>query len=140
VAVKAWEALSKITGRDHTHLASAASTTRSASATCRRSRARSSRRRPGLVWNREVSYNAGYTNVHELIPWRTLTGRQQFYQDHRWMLDFGEGSVCTSRRSTPRRLRRCSAKAERQPRDRAELHHPAPEVGHPLTYSDNLRC
>ncbi|WP_345384947.1 hypothetical protein, partial [Pseudonocardia yuanmonensis] len=39
----------------------------------------------------EVSYNAGYTNVHELIPWRTLTGRQQFYQDHRWMLDFGEG-------------------------------------------------
>jgi nitrate reductase alpha subunit len=47
VAVKAWEALGKITGRDHTHLASAASTTRSASATCRRSRARSSRRRPG---------------------------------------------------------------------------------------------
>jgi nitrate reductase alpha subunit len=30
----------------------------------------------------KVSYNAGYTNVHELIPWRTLTGRQQFYQDH----------------------------------------------------------
>ena len=27
----------------------------------------------------------------ELIPWRTLTGRQQFYQDHRWMRDFGEG-------------------------------------------------
>ena len=27
-----------------------------------------------------VSYNAGYTNVHELIPWRTLTGRQQFYR------------------------------------------------------------
>ncbi|MDI5349616.1 class I tRNA ligase family protein, partial [Salmonella enterica subsp. enterica serovar Kentucky] len=23
-----------------------------------------------------VSYNAGYTNVHELIPWRTLSGRQ----------------------------------------------------------------
>jgi nitrate reductase alpha subunit len=42
-------------------------------------------------WSEEVSYNAGYTNVHELIPWRTLTGRQQFYQDHRWMLDFGEG-------------------------------------------------
>ncbi|MDT1883555.1 hypothetical protein FPK44_23605, partial [Acinetobacter baumannii] len=39
----------------------------------------------------EVSYNACYTNVHELIPWRTLTGRQQFYQDHAWMRDFGEG-------------------------------------------------
>jgi nitrate reductase alpha subunit len=38
-----------------------------------------------------VSYNAGYTNVHELIPWRTLTGRQQFYQDHEWMRAFGEG-------------------------------------------------
>ena len=27
-----------------------------------------------------VSYNAGYTNVHEYIPWRTITGRQQFFQ------------------------------------------------------------
>ena len=38
-----------------------------------------------------VCYNAGYTNVHELIPWRTLTGRQQLYQDHHWMRAFGEG-------------------------------------------------
>ena len=28
--------------------------------------------------------------MHELIPWRTLTGRQQFYQDHPWMRAFGE--------------------------------------------------
>jgi nitrate reductase alpha subunit len=41
----------------------------------------------------KVSYNAGYTNVHELIPWRTLTGRQQFYMDHPWMIAFGEGFV-----------------------------------------------
>ena len=34
--------------------------------------------------------NWAYTNVHELIPWRTITGRQQFYQDHKWMRDFGE--------------------------------------------------
>ena len=40
----------------------------------------------------KVCYNAGYTNVHELIPWRTLTGRQQLYQDHLWMRAFGEGS------------------------------------------------
>ncbi|HIC80982.1 MAG TPA: nitrate reductase subunit alpha, partial [Kiloniellaceae bacterium] len=32
-----------------------------------------------------------YTNVHEMIPWRTLTGRQQLYQDHLWMRAFGEG-------------------------------------------------
>ncbi|MCP6497780.1 hypothetical protein NL476_27850, partial [Klebsiella pneumoniae] len=37
-----------------------------------------------------VSYNAGYTNVHVLIPWRTLTGRQSLYQDHQWMRDFGD--------------------------------------------------
>ena len=38
-------------------------------------------------------YNAGYTNVHELIPWRTLSGRQQLYQDHPWMRAFGESLV-----------------------------------------------
>ena len=29
--------------------------------------------------------------LHELIPWRTLTGRQQFYQDHRWFARFRRG-------------------------------------------------
>jgi nitrate reductase alpha subunit len=48
------------------------------------------------IESEHVSYNAGYTNVHELIPWRTLTGRQQFYQDHKWMLGFGEG-LCVYR-------------------------------------------
>ncbi|MEZ5483069.1 MAG: hypothetical protein R3E73_13220 [Porticoccaceae bacterium] len=33
------------------------------------------------------------TNVHELIPWRTITGRQQFYQDHKWMQAFGEQMI-----------------------------------------------
>ena len=41
----------------------------------------------------EVCYNAGWTNVHELIPWRTLSGRQQLYQDHEWMRACGEGFV-----------------------------------------------
>ena len=67
-------------------------TRRSASATSSRSRARSSPRRSGRASRCEkVCYNAGYTNVHELIPWRTLTGRQQLYQDHLWMRAFGEG-------------------------------------------------
>ena len=43
------------------------------------------------IESEKVCYNAGYTNVHELIPWRTLTGRQQLYQDHLWMRAFGEG-------------------------------------------------
>ncbi|MGH9889698.1 MAG: molybdopterin dinucleotide binding domain-containing protein, partial [bacterium] len=93
VAVKAWEALSAITGRDHTHLA--------AGREHDKIRFRDVQVQPRKIisaptWSglesEEVSYNAGYTNVHELIPWRTLTGRQQFYQDHRWMLDFGEGN------------------------------------------------
>jgi len=93
VAVKAWEALSKITGRDHVHLALGREHDKI--------RFRDVQTQPRKIisaptWSglesEEVSYNAGYTNVHELIPWRTLTGRQQFYQDHRWMLDFGEGS------------------------------------------------
>ncbi|TFG66333.1 MAG: nitrate reductase subunit alpha [Gemmatimonadales bacterium] len=29
-------------------------------------------------------------NVERLVPWRTLTGRQQFYLDHQGYIDFGE--------------------------------------------------
>ncbi len=92
VAVKAWEALSVITGREHKHLAAAKAD--------EKIRFRDIQAQPRKIissptWSgiesEHVSYNAGYTNVHELIPWRTLTGRQQFYQDHKWMLAFGEG-------------------------------------------------
>ncbi|TAN00798.1 MAG: nitrate reductase subunit alpha, partial [Rhodanobacteraceae bacterium] len=92
VAVKAWAALSKITGRDHTHLARARED--------EKIRYRDIQAQPRKIissptWSgiesEHVSYNAGWTNVNELIPWRTLTGRQQFYQDHAWMRDFGEG-------------------------------------------------
>ena len=92
VAVKAWAALSKITGRDHTHLALPKEH--------EKIRFRDLQSQPRKIissptWSGieddKVCYNAGYTNVHELIPWRTLSGRQQFYQDHPWMLAFGEG-------------------------------------------------
>jgi nitrate reductase alpha subunit len=48
------------------------------------------------IESEKVSYNACYTNVHELIPWRTLSGRQQLYQDHPWMRAFGE-TLCVYR-------------------------------------------
>ncbi len=95
VAVKAWEALSKATGRDHAHLAIPKED--------EKIRFRDVQSQPRKIissptWSglesEKVCYNAGYTNVHELIPWRTLTGRQQLYQDHKWMLAFGEG-LCT---------------------------------------------
>ncbi len=80
VAVKAWEALGKQTGREHTHLALHRED--------EKIRFRDIQAQPRKIissptWSgiesENVSYNAGYTNVHELIPWRTLTGRQQFY-------------------------------------------------------------
>ena len=94
VAVKAWEALSKATGREHSHLAKPKED--------EKIRFRDVQAQPRKIissptWSgledEHVSYNACYTNIHEFIPWRTLTGRQHFYQDHEWMRDFGE-SLC----------------------------------------------
>ncbi len=91
VAVKAWAALSEFTGRDHTHLAKPKEETkiRYRDIVVQPQKIISSPTWSGLE-DEHVSYNAGYTNVHELIPWRTISGRQQFYQDHQWMRIFGE--------------------------------------------------
>ncbi|MCR5573893.1 MAG: nitrate reductase subunit alpha [Bacteroidaceae bacterium] len=43
--------------------------------------------------NKDTEYTGNYTNVEYLIPWRTVTGRQSFYQDHPWMQAFGENLV-----------------------------------------------
>ena len=98
VAVKAWAVAGQGSPGATTRISrSRRRTRRSASATWSPSRARSSPRRSGRGLNSEkVCYNAGYTNVHELIPWRTLTGRQQLYQDHLWMRAFGE-ALCVYR-------------------------------------------
>ncbi len=91
VAVKAWQALGKITGRDHTHLAE---TREDEKIRFRDIQAQPRKIISSPTWSgiesEHVSYTAGYTNVNELIPWRTISGRQQFYQDHRWLRDFGE--------------------------------------------------
>ncbi|PHP67702.1 nitrate reductase subunit alpha [Zhengella mangrovi] len=91
VAVKAWEALSKNTGRDHTHLAvpKEDEKIRFRDVVAQPRKIISSPTWSGLE-SEKVCYNACYTNVHELIPWRTITGRQQLYQDHLWMRAFGE--------------------------------------------------
>ena len=92
VAVKAWKSLEGFTGRSHTHLAEGKE---HEAIRFRDIQAQPRKIISSPIWSgledENVSYNAGYTNVHELIPWRTLTGRQQFYQDHEWMRDFGEG-------------------------------------------------
>jgi nitrate reductase alpha subunit len=95
VAVKAWDALSQQTGREHAHLArsKADEKIRFRDIAAQPRKIISSPTWSGLE-SEHVCYNAGYTNVHELIPWRTLTGRQQLYQDHLWMRAFGE-ELCT---------------------------------------------
>jgi len=94
VAVRAWGSLSKVTGRDHIHLALPREDDR---IVFRDLLAQPRKIISSPTWSglesEKVSYTAGYTNVHELIPWRTLTGRQQFYQDHPWMRAFGETLV-----------------------------------------------
>ncbi len=140
VAVKAWDALSKITGRDHAHLAKHRED--------EKIRYRDVQAQPRKIissptWSglesEKVSYNAGYTNVHELIPWRTLTGRQQFYQDHPWMRDFGEGFASYR---PPVDLKAAAPMHNRQPNGHKEIAlnfiTPHQKWGIHSTYSDNL--
>ncbi|GIL01850.1 MAG: respiratory nitrate reductase subunit [Alphaproteobacteria bacterium] len=91
VAVRAWEALGRTTGREHTHLAlpKEDEKIRFRDVVAQPRKIISAPTWSGLE-SEKVCYNASYTNVHELIPWRTLTGRQQLYQDHLWMRAFGE--------------------------------------------------
>ena len=140
VAVKAWEALGKITGRDHTHLAIHRED--------EKIRFRDIQAQPRKIissptWSgiesETVSYNASYTNVHELIPWRTLTGRQHFYLDHPWMIAFGEG-LTTYR--PPVDLKAVAGIMDRKPNGNKEISlnfiTPHQKWGIHSTYSDNL--
>lgn len=141
VAVKAWDELSKATGREHAHLAKPKED--------EKIRFRDIAAQPRKIissptWSgiesEHVCYNAGYTNVHELIPWRTLTGRQQLYQDHLWMRVFGEG-LCTYR--PPVDLKTITADVNHDARD-GDPHvvlnfiTPHQKWGIHSTYSDNL--
>jgi len=140
VAVKAWEALGKITGRDHTHLALYRED--------EKIRFRDIQAQPRKIissptWSgiesETVSYNAGYTNVHELIPWRTLTGRQHFYLDHPWMRAFGEGF---SSYRPPVDLKTVGDIMDRKPNGNKEIAlnfiTPHQKWGIHSTYTDNL--
>jgi nitrate reductase alpha subunit len=92
VAHKSWSALSKKTGLDHHHLYAGRHEDK---ITFRDIVAQPRKIITAPTWSgiesETVSYTAGYTNIHEHIPFRTLTGRAHFYQDHEWFIDFGEG-------------------------------------------------
>ncbi|MFS8115136.1 nitrate reductase subunit alpha [Rhizobium jaguaris] len=140
VAVKAWDALSKATGREHAHLAVPKED--------EKIRYRDIQAQPRKIissptWSgiesEKVCYNAGYTNVHELIPWRTLTGRQQLYQDHLWMRAFGEGFVTWK---PPVDLKTIAVVKDRRPNGNKEIVlnflTPHQKWGIHSTYTDNL--
>ena len=140
VAVKAWEALSKATGREHAHLATAKEH--------EKIRYRDVQAQPRKIissptWSgiedEKITYNAGWTNVNEFIPWRTLTGRQQFYQDHAWMLGFGEGLASYK---PPVDMKAIAPVKGRKPNGNAEVVlnfiTPHQKWGIHSTYSDNL--
>jgi len=140
VAVKAWAALGDITGREHTHLATPKHH--------EKIRFHDIKQQPRKIissptWSGleddHVSYNACYTNVHELIPWRTLTGRQHFYQDHEWMRDFGEG-FCVYK--PPVNTKTISPVIDKHGDDREQVVlnwiTPHQKWGIHSTYSDNL--
>jgi nitrate reductase alpha subunit len=140
VAVKAWGALGKQTGIDHTHLALHRED--------EKIRFRDVQAQPRKIissptWSglesEKVSYSAGYTNVHELIPWRTLTGRQQFFMDHPWMNAFGEGF---SSYRPPVDLKTTAEIAGIKPNGNTEIQlnfiTPHQKWGIHSTYSDNL--
>ncbi|MCW8950787.1 MAG: molybdopterin-dependent oxidoreductase, partial [Sedimenticola sp.] len=95
VAHKSWSALSKKTGINHSHLYEGRHEEK---IKYHDIVAQPRKIITAPTWSgiesEEVSYNACYTNIHEHIPFRTLTGRASFYLDHEWMLDFGEGLCC----------------------------------------------
>ncbi len=140
VAHKSWEALGRKTGIDHCHLCD---TRRDDKIRYRDIQAQPRKIITAPTWSgiesEHVSYNAGYTNIHEHIPFRTLTGRAQFYQDHEWMLDFGEG-FCAYRPAL-------DMKATQEIRERlGDKPHlvlnwitPHSKWGIHSTYNDNLR-
>jgi len=140
VAVKAWQALSKATGREHAHLAlpKQDEKIRFRDVVAQPRKIISSPTWSGIE-SEKVCYNAGYTNVHELIPWRTLTGRQQLYQDHLWMRAFGEG-FCVYRPPIDTKSINpiIEAKSNGKPQVVLNFITPHQKWGIHSTYSDNL--
>ena len=140
VAVKAWNALSKATGREHAHLAlpKEDEKIRFRDVVAQPRKIISSPTWSGIESD-HVSYNAGWTNINERIPWRTLSGRQQLYQDHKWMLAFGEG-LCVYRPpiDTKTVAPVINSKSNGEPQIVLNFITPHQKWGIHSTYTDNL--
>jgi nitrate reductase alpha subunit len=90
------------------------------------------------IESEKVSYNASYVNVHELVPWRTLTGRQQVYQDHAWMRAFGEGFAVYRPPLDTRSIARMTGKDNGNPELVLSFLTPHQKWGIHSSFTDNL--
>ncbi len=91
VSLKAWEALEETTGGSHGHLSREREGDRM---TFEDLNAQPRVVITSPVWSGSETAGRRYApftiNVEEKVPFRTLTGRAQFYLDHEWMRQFGE--------------------------------------------------
>jgi len=140
VAHKSWTALSKKTGIDHHHLYSARHEDK---ITFRDIQVQPRKIITAPTWSgiesETVSYTAGYTNIHEHIPFRTLTGRAHFYQDHEWMLDFGEGFCVHKPPQDMKSFGKLSPSILAEKHIKLKWITPHSKWGIHSTYQDNLR-
>ncbi|MGA8178537.1 MAG: nitrate reductase subunit alpha, partial [Desulfobacterales bacterium] len=90
-AEKSWHVLEKKTGRFLKHLSSARKSEKYSFADIS---VQPRKIITSPVWSGIESEDRRYSpfviNIEERVPFRTLTGRAQFYLDHLWMRDFGE--------------------------------------------------
>jgi nitrate reductase alpha subunit len=91
LAYRAYQSESVKTGIDHSHLAA---DTRSVRMNFEDIKAQPRRVLTSPYWTGVTTggrtYSAYCQNVEELIPWRTLTGRQEIYLDHEAYIAYGE--------------------------------------------------
>jgi nitrate reductase alpha subunit len=90
-AVKSWKAVEKKTGRSLAHLSIERRNDRFSFADIS---AQPRKIITSPIWSgiesEERRYSPFVINIEEMVPFRTLTGRAQVYQDHPWMRAFGE--------------------------------------------------
>lgn len=91
LAVQGWKTLSKRVGSD---LSGAAADREDELITMETIQSQPRKVIASAEWSglegRDRRYSPFTANVDYSIPWRTLTGRQHFYLDHEWMIDYGE--------------------------------------------------
>jgi nitrate reductase / nitrite oxidoreductase, alpha subunit len=141
VAIKGWRHLEKTTGLDLVHLAAGQEDKRY---TFDAIEARPRRELMSPVWSGVHSPQRTYTafslNIEHQVPFRTLTGRAQFYQDHAWMLAFGEALPLFRPPVDYQALGYTKTKVPSQPDKELVLNYLTPHAKWSIhtTYHDNL--